>query len=70
MTDSDAEMTKKGGLSKGLLALIIVLVIVVIGIIVYFSMGGGSLKQQYFLAEGETLDEMGNYIEDRCNIFR
>ncbi|HLR60461.1 MAG TPA: DUF6583 family protein [Pseudogracilibacillus sp.] len=65
MVDSDDGVIKKRGLSKGLLALIIVLVIVVIGVVVYFSMGGGSLKQQYFLAEGETLDEMGNYIEDR-----
>src|SRR5690625_6748198 len=28
-------------------------------------MGGGSTKQQYFLAEGKTLNDMSNYIEDR-----
>ncbi len=65
MVDSEATTPKKTGLSKGVLGLIIGLIIVIIGVVIFFAMGGVSLKQQYFLAEGKTLDEMGDYIDDR-----
>lgn len=60
MVDSEATTPKKTGLSKGVLGLIIGLIIVIIGVVIFFAMGGVSLKQQYFLAEGKTLDEMGD----------
>src|SRR5699024_1671855 len=45
--------------------IIIGVIVVIVGVIIFFAMGGGSTKQQYFLAEGKTLNDMSNYIEDR-----
>lgn len=65
MTEAESGTPKKSGLSKGMLGFIIGLIIVIIAGVIFFAMGGGSLKQQYFLAEGNTLAEMHDYVEDR-----
>lgn len=66
MVDSEVSTKeKKSGISKVMLGIIIGVIVVIVGVIIFFAMGGGSTKQQYFLAEGKTLNEMSNYIEDR-----
>src|SRR5690625_3176768 len=66
MVDSEvSKKEKKSGISKVMLGIIIGVIVVIVGVIIFFAMGGGSTKQQYFLAEGKTLNDMSNYIEDR-----
>src|SRR5690625_7417815 len=65
MVDSEVgNKEKKSGVSKVMLGVIIGIIVVIVGVIIFFAMGGGSTKQQYFLAEGKTLNDMSNYIED------
>src|SRR5690625_6872356 len=66
MVDSEVcNKEKKSCISKVMLGVIIGIIVVIVGVIIFFAMGGGSTKQQYFLAEGKTLNDMSNYIEDR-----
>src|SRR5699024_12640988 len=66
MVDSEVgNIETKSGISKVMLVIIIGVIVVIVGVIIFFAMGGGSTKLQFFLAEGKTLNNMSNYIEDR-----
>ncbi|GAQ18942.1 flagellar basal body protein FliL [Oceanobacillus picturae] len=56
---------KKKGVSKGLIAIIVAAVLVIGGSVAAFVLLDNSAKAQYFLAEKNSLDYIGDKFEDR-----